>query len=129
MDEVEDLQVWQQIGADLKAARLAKYGERSGRRVADAAGISEGYLRQIEVGYESKRGHKIPVHPTPFVLRAVSDLVDLDPALILERAGYGPEEGAAPRPAAAEELDTVSIIERMQELLGHLAQRARQGDL
>jgi transcriptional regulator with XRE-family HTH domain len=59
----------EELGAEIKAAR--EQAGISGRAAAEAAGIHESRLRQIEKGFESRGDFQIPVKTTPKTLRGL----------------------------------------------------------
>jgi len=82
------------LGAYLR--RLRRQRRYSQQLLADTAGITPQYLRQLEAGY--KPGSNRPVEPSPRVLRALAEaLADGHPAEaeaiyaeFIDLAGYGP---------------------------------------
>jgi transcriptional regulator with XRE-family HTH domain len=60
-------------GAWLKQQR----GQRSVRRIAQVAGFSEAYLRQIEKGYEERRGQRLLINPSVEKLAHLADALGI----------------------------------------------------
>ncbi len=71
------------VGRLLRKAR----GRRSIREVAKAAQISEGWLRQIERGYELTGGVRVPARPSDKVLLRVAVVVGMRPEFVFQAMG------------------------------------------
>lgn len=70
---------------------IATSRERRGlsiRAAAEKAGISEGRLRQIQLGYESRGEHRLPTNPSQKTLRGIARALEphVGP-LLMEAAG------------------------------------------
>lgn len=86
------------LGAAIKRHRLAR--GLSFRKAADAAGMSEGRWRQIELGYQQvASGVRVPAKPKAMTVASMAVVVgmDVDEALVLaghEPVGAAPQDGA-----------------------------------
>lgn len=84
-----DTQQQDRIGTLLRQAREAR--GLSKRRAAHIAGVSESRWRQVESGVQVKNGQAQPAVTTPDTLVRMGNAVGLDPAELLEIAGYPAE--------------------------------------
>jgi len=71
-----------EFGEYLKQLR----GKRSLREMERITGLSHTYLSTLEKGYDPRS--KKPRHPTPEVLKKVSETLNVDYEQLLEKAGY-----------------------------------------
>jgi hypothetical protein len=67
-------------------------GNTSVRKAAARADISEGRWRQIEAGYESKGGMRLPVNARPETVAAMARAVGADVSVALKLAEHDPGE-------------------------------------
>jgi hypothetical protein len=65
-------------------------GRMSQRKAAAAAGISEGWWRQVVTGHQKQGGLLIPVNPKRGTLIAMANAVGADVGKVLEAAGLAP---------------------------------------
>ncbi|MBI3966689.1 MAG: helix-turn-helix transcriptional regulator [Chloroflexi bacterium] len=65
------------------------------RELADVAGISAGYVQQLEVGLDPRSGR--PIRPSPDVLRRLADPLGVTYEALMTAAGYLEESGALAR--------------------------------
>ena len=104
-DFEEALATWHAVGQTLREARL-RLGI-SMREAARRAGLSDGAWRHLEAGEKVSYGTTILPNPRPENLIAAAKAVDLNPAVLFDKANRNlPEEYkylASPRP---EELTT-----------------------
>jgi transcriptional regulator with XRE-family HTH domain len=115
MDQETQIAQWIEVGRVAQSARRS----RSVRSVAKAAGISEGYVRQIERGYQVVAGQRLPINPSTDKLVALAGALDLDVAEFLALAGRDPSE-AQP---AQRSSDVAAIIASLHELIDELGRR------
>ncbi|NKS58954.1 helix-turn-helix domain-containing protein [Rhodococcus hoagii] len=64
----------------------------SARAASRRAGIGDGTWRYMEAGFETKRGQRWPVKPTPVTLAKMARAVNLDPNELLSLAGLRDSE-------------------------------------
>lgn len=89
MDEDDAIE----LGAEMKASRQA--AGLTLAEVARAAGITEGRVRQLEKGYESRGEFRYPVRTRPQTLPAIARALGSHAGPLL-RAAAGSVEPAAP---------------------------------
>lgn len=78
-DDDRQLQIWSELGPQLKEAREKLFGDRSLRRVAREADLSDSWLRQIERGYQAPRGGMmLAIYPTRDTLLALMAVLRWD---------------------------------------------------
>lgn len=114
MDEEAQLERGIALGEWLTAKR----GQRSVRSIAQRAGFSSTYLRQIEAGFDLRKGHRIPVSPSPEILSQLADSLGVDRQEVFRRAGMDADAGSD-LPAPSD--DVGLLIEQLKEIAVELA--------
>lgn len=85
--------IWEP-GLILKEARLKKGISR--REAGRIAGVSETWIRRIEDGvYRAPDGTGAIPNPSPSRLIALAEAVDVDPLVVLQKAGHKPQTEVA----------------------------------
>ena len=100
-----------QLGKFLEEAR--KRAGLSAREAAEEAGFSPAYLRAIERGSNPKT--QKPSRPAPEHLRALARTLRLDPADVLERAGYDASLATGPLPGTPARGGVDDLLRQIQE--------------
>ena len=111
-----------QLGAAIRDARQQR--RLSIRGAADAAGMSEGRWRQIELGYQQvASGVRVPARPKESTVRAMARAVQLDVDEALALAGFEADAPADldPPDVLAVDLAPESIGPRLLALAADLS--------
>ena len=114
-----------QIDRSMEVGRVAQSARRSRsiRSVAKASGISEGYVRQIEKGYQVVAGQRLPINPSTDKLVALANALNIDVAEFLALAGRDPDEVESfQRPDDADDADIISLLHELIDELGRRLQ-------
>lgn len=120
MDDDEAIE----LGAEMKASRLA--AGLTLAEVARAAGITEGRVRQLEKGYESRGEFRYPVRTRPQTLPAIARALGAHAGPLL-RAAAGSVEPAAPLARGSEDvLPLDGLDETTKAYLRTIAEEARR---
>jgi transcriptional regulator with XRE-family HTH domain len=70
---------------------LREHAGLSGNRASERTGVSKSRWAQVERGWETRRGMRVPAEPGPDFVLAVADAFDQDADDLLRVAGYDPE--------------------------------------
>lgn len=70
---------------------LREHAGISQNRAAERTGFSKSRWAQVERGWETRRGVRVPAEPGPDFVLAVAQAFDQDPDDLLRVAGYDPE--------------------------------------
>lgn len=96
------------FGSFIRAAREGK--RLTIRAAAKAAGISEARWRQLEAGYQTVGGVRVPAVPKARTARLMADAVYVSPERACELAGYPHDHGGLWNP------DSTSSREQLRRL-------------
>lgn len=108
----------------------------SAREAARRAGIGDGTWRYMEIGYETKRGQRFPVKPTPVTLAKIARAVEIEPRELFVLAGIRDSESVDSRgstKSATRELDLSGLddedLDQLETLILGLRARKRRPNL
>lgn len=110
-----DLEKWKAVGELIAQAR----DERPVRPLAKKAGISESYWRQIEKGFEVKRGTEFAVNPSEEVLGMMATVIEADIGAIFDAAGLDFDPSRKYEPIMTVE----DRLERLERQVSEIADR------